>query len=80
MTEKRQLGDIRSVNIKGADEENTSFGLPAKILDRKSGFESKVTTQEVNADKDRVFSRHTKKEVPRESLAVRLGKSRKEIY
>jgi hypothetical protein len=27
MTEKRQLGDIRSMNIKGADEENTLFGL-----------------------------------------------------
>jgi hypothetical protein len=76
MTEKRQ----RSMNIKSADEENTSFGLPAKMLDRKSGFESKVATQEVNMDKDRVFSPHTKKEVPRESLAVRLDKSRKEVY
>ena len=43
-------------------------------------FGSKVATQEVNTDKDRVFSPHTKKEVPRESLAVRLGRSRKEGY
>jgi hypothetical protein len=68
------------MNIEGADEENTSFGLPAKMLDRKSGFGSKVAPQEVNTDKDRVFSPHTKREVPRESLAVRLGKSKKEGY
>ena len=56
MTEKRQLWKYVSMNIKGADEENTSFGLPAKMLDRKSGFGSKVATQEVNTDKDPVLA------------------------
>ena len=47
MTEKRQLGDMRSMRIKGDDEENTAFGFPAKAVDQKSGFDGEVAKQEV---------------------------------
>lgn len=78
MAGKRQLGDMRSMRFKGADEENTAFGLPAKAVDQKSGFEGEVAKQEGEAGNNRRLRPREKKDVPQESLAARIGKIGKE--
>ena len=61
MAGKRQLGDMRSTRTKGADEENTAFGLPVKVVDHKSGFDGEVAKQEVEAGKNRRLRPREKK-------------------
>jgi len=43
---------MSSTNLEGADEENTEFGLPAKAVDHKSGFDFEVAKQEVEMGKN----------------------------
>jgi hypothetical protein len=71
------MADIRSKRIKGGDEENSGFGLPARIADHRAGFEHKVAKQEVETGKNRRLRPSKEKEVPKESLAARIRKSRK---
>jgi hypothetical protein len=63
-----------SKRIKGADEQNTAFGLPAKALDEKSGFKGEIAKEEVQSGNDRRLRPREKKDIPQESLAVRIGK------
>jgi hypothetical protein len=65
------------MKIKGADEENTAFGLPAKAVDHKSGFDDEVAKQEVETGNNLRLRPREKKDVPQESLAARIGKIRK---
>jgi hypothetical protein len=69
--------DMDSKRIKGADEENTAFGLPAKALDEKSGFKGEVAKEEVQTGNDRRLRPSEKKDIPQESLASRIDKIRK---
>lgn len=71
------MADMSSKRIKGGDEENSAFGLPAKIADHKAGFEREVAKQEVETGKHRRLRPSEGKDVPKESLAARIRKSRK---
>ena len=66
------------MRIKGADEENTAFGLPAKVVDLKSGFDGEIAKQEAQKDNNRRRRPREKKDIPQEALAARIGKIRKE--
>lgn len=68
---------MRSMRIKGADEENTAFGLPAKTADHKSGFYGDIVKQEVESGNNHRRRPREKKDVPQESLAARIGKAQK---
>lgn len=59
----------------GADERDTSFGFPEKIVDQKSGFDSEVAKEEVETGNNRRLRPREKKDVPQESLAARIGKT-----
>ena len=69
---------LESINV--GDEENTTFGLPKKVTDQKSGFDrsgldSEAAKQEVETSKDRRRRPRKEKDIPQESLAARIGKN-----
>jgi hypothetical protein len=72
------MANINSKRIKGGDEENTAFGLPAKVVDHKSGFDRGVAEQEAETGKNRRRRPSEEKDIPQEALAARIGKARKE--
>lgn len=70
-----------SDRTKGADEEDVAFGFPAKVEDQKSGFVGEVANedvakQEVKAGNNHRLPSSEKKDIPQESLAARISKSR----
>jgi hypothetical protein len=63
--------------MEGANEGDTAFGLPANALDRKPGLNLEVAKQEAETGKDLRRRPREKKDIPQESLAARIAKSRK---
>jgi hypothetical protein len=68
--------NMRSEMTKGGDEENTDFGLPAKTVDQKSGFDRGVE-QQVETDDNPRLRPSEEKDIPQESLAARIAKIQK---
>jgi len=71
------MANMSSKNIKGSDEENTSFGVPEKVVDLKAGFQREVAKQEGETHSDQRRRPSEEKDIPQESLAARIGKMRK---
>ncbi len=69
---------MRSKRIEDTDEENTEFGLPAKLVDHKPGLDLEVAKQELETDNNRRLRPREKKDIPQESLAARISKNRKQ--
>lgn len=67
------------MRIKGADDENTAFGLPAKTVDQKPGFDGEIAKQEVESSNNRRLRPTDKKDIPQESLAARISKFREKV-
>jgi hypothetical protein len=61
--------------MKTDDEGNKGFGLPGKVVDHKPGFDEGRKERETGGN--HVFRRSEKKDIPQESLAERIGKSKK---
>ena len=59
------------------DAENTAFGIPEILQDHKPGYDDGDSKRKVGVGGDHRFKRSDKKAVPQESLAVRIGKSKK---
>jgi hypothetical protein len=59
------------------DAANRAFGLPVYLVDHKPGLDHQVSKQEVEDGDNHRFRRSDKKEIPRESLASRIGKPKK---
>lgn len=66
------------MRIKDSDEENTTFGLPARVADQKPGFDGEVAKQQVETRHDRRLHPREIKDIPQESLSSRIAKSQKE--
>jgi hypothetical protein len=60
-----------------SDDDNTSFGIPERRLERNSGFVREVAAEEGKTGEHR---RRPSKEadIPQESLATRIAQGRKE--
>lgn len=63
--------------MEGADEKDTSFGFPEKVVDQKSGFDGQVAKEEVETGNNRRLRPRETKDVPQESLAARIAKTNK---
>lgn len=64
---------------KADDEKNADFGVERKVMDRKSGFNREPAKKEVEKGKDHQRSPSEAKDIPQESLAVRIGKIQKGV-
>ena len=60
--------------MEGADEGNTAFGLPVKVVDHKSGFDGEVAEQGAEMGKNLRRRPSEKKNIPQETLAARIRK------
>ncbi len=65
---------------RGSDEENTAFGLPENIVDHRPGFHREVAPEEAEKGKNIRRRPSDEKDVPREPLAVRIRRRRKEDH
>lgn len=72
------MANMSPKRIQRDDEENTGFGLPAKVADHKSGFDRSVAKKEAETGKNRRRRPSEEKDIPRESLATRVARHRKE--
>jgi hypothetical protein len=60
-----------------SDAENTGFGFRKNVAQHKPGFDQGSPEREPEADGNHRFRRSEEKDVPRRSLADRLGKPAK---
>lgn len=65
------------MRIKDDDEENTAFGFPIENVDQKPGFDGEVTKETTKIGINRRLRPSEKKDIPQESLAARISKTRK---
>lgn len=63
-----------SKRSRGDDEGNADFGLPAKVVDLKPGFDSEVVERGVETGTDRRLRPREEKDIPKETLAARIAK------
>ena len=68
---------VGSGKIQSDDSENTAFGLPEKVADHKPGVEHEVAKQEVEQGKTHRLRPSEERDIPKESLAARIVRTRK---
>jgi hypothetical protein len=59
------------------DARNKGFGLPGKVVDHKPGVDHGGREQEKETGGNHGFRRSEQKDIPKGSLAERIGKSKK---
>jgi hypothetical protein len=72
-----RLGMADRQRTERGDAANRTFGLPVYLVDHKPGLDHQASKQEVERGDNHRFRRSDKKDIPRESLASRIGKPKR---
>ena len=68
---------MRTKSTEPSDARNTGFGPREHVVNHKPGYDSGSSKRQAETGDSHRFRRSDKKDVPKESLADRLSKSRK---